>query len=117
MIEIGSEHREPALTRIRFQSSVDHGANELILANHEPDRPSAPQHRHADQKPIALRHLVLLLLLKQHFIYLFIFNFNGKKRRNENPRKREETKILDKNEFREGGTKKQGIHGSTPRQR
>lgn len=72
IIEIRSENREPSLARVRFQRGVDHRSDELAFIDNEPDRTGAAQNRDANQEPVSLRRLILLLLVKQHF---FSFNF------------------------------------------
>lgn len=67
IIHITSQNRESTLTRVRFQSGLNYRRNYLIFAHHKSNWPCAPQHRHADQKPIALALLIFLLLVKQHF--------------------------------------------------
>lgn len=66
IIEIRPENRKATLTRIRFESGVDHGGDKLVLIDNEADRAGAPQHSNANQEPVALGVLILLRLVQQH---------------------------------------------------
>lgn len=71
IVEVGAEDRKPTLTCVGLQRGLDHGADELSLIHHEPDRARAAQNGDANQQAAptassALAAAVLLLLLVNH---------------------------------------------------
>ncbi|PON87386.1 hypothetical protein TorRG33x02_168780, partial [Trema orientale] len=65
-IEIGAEDWEAALAGVGLQGGVDDGRDELVLVDDEANRAGAAEHGDADQEPVALGALTLLLLVVQH---------------------------------------------------
>ena len=79
IIKIGAENRKAALTGVGFQGGVDDSTHELVLVHNKPNRSSAAEDRDADQEPVALGVLILLLLVVQHRHSLPNFTQNTKK--------------------------------------
>lgn len=66
IFKIGPKNRQPTLTRVGFQRGINNSSNKLLLVDNKSNRTSTAEDIDADQEPVALNILILLLLIQQH---------------------------------------------------